>query len=356
MIWLTWRQFRTPALVAVGVLVLFAILLGVTGPSVLHLYDTTVVHCATHNNCPSATQTFLRTDLSLQNWVGLFLIGAVPGLIGVFWGAPLVAREIEAGTLRLAWTQSVSRTRWLAIKIGVVGLTAMVVTGLLSLMITWWFSPIDRLNMTLYSTFDRRDIVPAAYAAFAVAFGVTAGVLIRRTIPAMATTVVGFVATRVIVSNWVRPHLIAPLRRVFALNAASMGFGSTNGGPFVLQPNPPDIPNAWISSTEIVDKAGHALPAQFVATECPSLGRSVPVPQGGPSPGLGTSTRIHVSAGAQSVFRDCVAKVGRTYHEVVTYQPASRYWTLQWYEFAVYLALAALLVGLCFWWVRRRLS
>jgi hypothetical protein len=133
-----------------------------------------------------------------------------------------------------------------------------------------------------------------------------------------------------------------------------MGFGSTNGGPFVLQPNPPNIPNAWITSTEIVDKAGHALPAQFVATVCPSLGHSVSLP-GGLNRG-GSVVKVRASAGAQSVLGQCVAKVGRTYHEVVTYQPASRYWTLQWYEFAVYLALAALLVGLCFWWVRRRLS
>jgi ABC-type transport system involved in multi-copper enzyme maturation permease subunit len=55
-----------------------------------------------------------------------------PALIGMFWGAPLVAREMEAGTFRLAWSQSVSRMRWLAVKLGVVGLAAVVTTGLLS--------------------------------------------------------------------------------------------------------------------------------------------------------------------------------------------------------------------------------
>jgi hypothetical protein len=58
-----------------------------------------------------------------------------------------VARELETGTYRLAWTQSVTRTRWLAVKLGVVGLTSVAVAGLLSLMVTWWSSPIDRANL-----------------------------------------------------------------------------------------------------------------------------------------------------------------------------------------------------------------
>ena len=65
------------------------------------------------------------------------LVVLVPGIIGIFWGAPLVARELEAGTYRLAWTQSITRTRWLATKLGVVGLLSMVAAGLLSLMATW---------------------------------------------------------------------------------------------------------------------------------------------------------------------------------------------------------------------------
>ena len=105
----------------------------------------------------------------------------VPGVIGVFWGAPLVARELETGTYRLAWTQSVTRARWIAVKLGVVGLASMAAAGLLSLMVTWWSSPIDRVNMTLYTSFDQRGIVPIGYAAFAFALGVLAGVLIRRT-------------------------------------------------------------------------------------------------------------------------------------------------------------------------------
>ena len=132
----------------------------------------------------------------------------MPALIGVFWGAPLVARELETGTYRLAWNQSVTRTRWLAVKLGLIGLAAMAAAGLLSLMVTWWSSPIDqalaargpqraqRRNRFAPLLFGARGIVPIGYAAFAFALGVTVGVLIRRTLPAMATTLAVFVAVR----------------------------------------------------------------------------------------------------------------------------------------------------------------
>ena len=63
-------------------------------------------------------------------------------VVGVFWGAPMIARELEAGTSRLVWTQSVTRTRWLATKLGVAGVGAAVV-GLVGLVLTWWCAPID---------------------------------------------------------------------------------------------------------------------------------------------------------------------------------------------------------------------
>src|SRR6185437_5318866 len=120
----------------------------------------------------------------LQNMLGPLLL-IIPALLGIFWGAPLVAREMERGTFRLAWTQSVRRRRWLAIKLGVIGLASMAVTGVLSLMVTWWFSPIDRVNANRFvpGIFDERGIVAIGYAVFAFMLGVTAGLLITRILP-----------------------------------------------------------------------------------------------------------------------------------------------------------------------------
>ena len=76
--------------------------------------------------------------------LGIVIILLAPAVIGLFWGAPLIARELETGTSALAWNQSVTRTRWLAVKLAVGGLAAMAVTEALSLMQAWWAAPIGR--------------------------------------------------------------------------------------------------------------------------------------------------------------------------------------------------------------------
>jgi CHASE2 domain-containing sensor protein len=57
--------------------------------------------------------------------------------------------------------------------------------------------------------------------------------------------------------------------------------------------------------------------------------------------------------GVVTVMNDCVARIATSYHGVVTFQPASRYWPLQWYELCVFLAAALLLAGACAWRIRR---
>ena len=261
------------------------------------------------------------------------LVIAVPGLIGVFWGAPLVAREFETGTFRLAWTQGISRTRWLAVKLGVVGACSMIVAGLLSLMVTWWSGPFDQayqVRITL-AVFHTSGIVPVGYAAFAFALGVTAGMLIRRTLPAMAVTLVIFAALQFAVPFWVRPHLIPPVTTTSALNLGSVvewgasNAGQGNGGDlFIL--TQPDVPGAWLLSNEVITPAGRSASTEPGTQAC----------------GGGAST-------LQSC-RDYLA----TLHlrQELSYQPASRYWPLQWYETGIYLVAAFLLAGLCFLRIR----
>src|SRR5205823_3060366 len=101
---------------------------------------------------------------TLWSWLWAIVV-AVPAVLGIFWGAPLVARELESGTHRLVWTQSVTRTRWMAVRLALVGLAAMAVAGLLSLIVTWWASPFDRARLDRYATFDQRYLVPIGYAA-----------------------------------------------------------------------------------------------------------------------------------------------------------------------------------------------
>jgi hypothetical protein len=312
-----------------------AVVLALNGPRLVHLFDATVAHCGAKRDCSTVTSPFLNSYRLLRIGLDGLVVG-VPGLIGVFWGAPLVARELETGTWRLAWTQSVSRTRWLAVKLGVFALAGIALTGLLSLMVTWWSSPLDRVRMTPFSTFDWRDVVPLGYAAFAVALGVAAGLLLRRTVPAMAATLALFVAARVGFDHFVRSHLLAPARLTLPLDSSSPAFTGLSPGGLTLLPTPASVPGGWLYSTGIADRSGHALTPQDVSRTCPVLVHNL-------NPGI-------------SQMRHCIEKLGQTYHEVVSYQPGSHYWPLQWYELALYLGAALVIGGLSLWWVRHRVS
>ncbi len=169
----------------------------------------------------------------------------------------------------------------------------------------------------------------------------------------MATTLLAFVAARLAFASWIQPHLIAPAHQTLALDPTSMGFGQNNNGPWQLFPASPNLPNAWTYSTHIVDNAGHLLASQLLTNTCPTL-VSGPA-AAAPSPAVNRPERIPAPAGAQEALRDCVVKISATYHELVTYQPANRYWAFQCYEAAVFVGAALALTGLCFWWVRRRL-
>ena len=359
MIRLTWRQFRAQATVAFGALAVIAVALAITGPQLVHLYHTSVVPCQAQGDCSIATSAFVSRDKLLQG-LGVVLV-VVPGIIGVFWGAPLLARELETGTYKLAWAQSVPRKRWLAVKLGLVGLSSIAVAGLLSLMVTWWSSPIDRVNADPFTVFDQRGIVPFGYAAFAFALGVTAGMLLRRTLPAMAATLVVFTGARLAVTNWVRPYLLAPFRIVSGVQAPA-GNGPSN--PAAAVPNPAD----WILSDQTVNAAGHVIGQDGAISYgggrfgilfglagdgrttlrgvglCPNR---FPAPTGA-APGEGPSAAFNRAA------QECITRL--QVRQVLTYQPTSRYWPLQWYELAIFAGLALVLAGFCFWWVRRRFA
>jgi ABC-type transport system involved in multi-copper enzyme maturation permease subunit len=205
-----WLQFRTQAAIAFGALAIIAIALSITGPHLVHVYDTTITTCKSQKDCGTAAAAFLHANSTLRTWLGILVVVA-PGIVGVFWSAPLAAREFETGTHRLVWTQSVSRTRWLAAKIGVIGLASILFAGLLSLMVTWWASPLDRVAMNTFANFNQRDIAPIGYAAFGFALGLGASVLIRRAVPAMAATFAAFVAVRIAFINLARPHFESAL-------------------------------------------------------------------------------------------------------------------------------------------------
>jgi ABC-type transport system involved in multi-copper enzyme maturation permease subunit len=349
-----WLQSRTQTLIAAGLLAALAVAAAITGIQLSHLYSTLVAQC--HTGCGLATERFLSHDRFMDHALDL-LARAVPALLGIFWGAPLLAREFETGTYRLAWTQSVSRPRWLVTRLALGGCATVVLAGPLTLTITWWYRALDPLTTNQYAVFDRRDIAPIAYALFAFASGALIGAVIRRTVPAMAATLGVFVLVRIATTIWIRPHLLTPVRKTMSLLGAGpsgpvqLGVGSRNGGALTLFAQGEGPKHSWTLSSDLVTSSGHKLSSAqisaFLHQYCPGVG----LPPAAPRPGQGVARVVGPDAG-----RTCLQQVAKTFHLLVTYQPADRYWAFQWLESGVYLVLALAAAVGCYWWVTRRTS
>jgi hypothetical protein len=347
MSWLAWRQFRVHTLAAAAVLAATATYLLVTGTGLRHAYTADVAAC----HAPDAQYSCfglmnqLRGDYGGPLQFAELLVMAVPALIGIFWGAPLVAAELERGTHQLAWTQSVTRTRWLTVKLTLTALAATTTAGLLSLLLTWWAGPLDAAagNRWAATAFNARDVVPLGYTAFAFALGVTAGLLIRRGLPAMAATLAIFVAVQLVVTVGLRPHLLPAATTTVTLDRATMSqaerFSRDTAATGPVTVDLPGPPGAWIfSETPALTATGQPVRSSAVL---PCWNRTFgPAIAGGKagSPDFG-------ALGA------CLAPLHL--HVDIRYQPARRYWPLQWLETTLYATLAALLTAAAFWRLRR---
>jgi ABC-2 family transporter protein len=351
MIWLTWRQFRASAAMMAAALAALAAILALTGPGLADEYSSGIAACTSQGgDCSNFADRFFQDHQDAFLAVTAVVL-VLPALIGLFWGAPLIARELEAGTHRLVWNQSVTRTRWLAVKLGLLGLATIVAAGLGSLAVDWWSDPIDKTAFDQFPRmepllFGARGIVPIGYAAFAFALGVTVAMLVRRTLPAMAITLAVFVALQVAMPLLVRAHLIPPMRSKVEITTANVeDFNWRQDGHLRVSATAADT-GAWVLSSQLVDATGRAVDTVPVST---SSGPCAP-PEGPPG-------QAPAGAGPFAELAPCLAELNRLgYRQQVTYQPSSRFWPLQWYETAIYTALALALAGFCFWRLRRRLS
>jgi hypothetical protein len=343
-----WLQSRSQNLIAAAILAALAVLAAITGVHLAQLYDSLVAHCPQTQDCQLASEQFTRHYTFLQNSFTL-IPRLVPALLGIFWGAPLFARELETGTFRLAWTQSVSRARWLVTKLAIGALATVLAAGVLTLIITWWSSDLERVDASRYGLFDARNLTPVGYALLAFALGAIAGVILRRTVPAMAASLAVFIFVRIGVQLWVRPHLLpAKMMTAPLLSGNEFGFVSSNGGPVDLVARAGGPHNSWVLSTHILNASGQVSTAAersaFVKHYCGAIARP-------PSPlGSGHAVRVPDPAAMES----CRSHAAQTFHLLVTYQPASHYWPLQLLETGIFAVLALLAMGGCYWWITRR--
>jgi hypothetical protein len=332
-------QLRLPLLIAVLGLAAVGIFAAITGPALAHSYQSTLGVCG--DDCSAALRLFNSRN-QIPKILAQAIPLAVPAVLGMFWGAPLVARELESGAYRLAWTQGRSRLRWFAGRLAVIGLAGAVLQGAITLALTWWWRPVERANHDRFGPllFGAFGIAPIGYALFALALGVAAGAVARRTLPAMATTLALFVGARAAVTYWLRPHFAPPVRAALPISANNgVGLASTAKGQMSLTFFPPDMPGAWLASSATTDSAGRTPAGAVLREQCPDL------------------LQAQVGAGdLRAALDTCVAALSADFRQRLAYQPASRYWPFQWAELGLFAGLAAALAGFAAWWLARRLG
>lgn len=318
MIWVTWRQHRIEALIAGIVLAIVALILLITGMEMISTYQNTGLASCTLKQpiCSEVEGNFFNHFSTIVVFMGITL-STLPLLAGMFIGAPLVARELEQRTHRLVWTQSISRRRWLGTKLLLlisITLLAFIVLAALS---AWWSRPWVAVQ-SLWSTYDINGILLPVYALFALALGIAAGIVVRRSVPAMGITIVLFVLLRVAIAFWLRPYFLPPLTSLSSVD----------------QPGPPSHTD-WTIHIGTIDRSGHELSDREIGQICPQL--------------IGNG-----SADAFSAFTKCEQDHG--FQSRSFYQPVEQYWLFQGIEAAIFLILAIVLLAPTTWLASKKIT
>ena len=209
MAWVTWRHHR----IALGGVAVFlgalAVWLWIAGLQLRHAYAAAIdCHPAGSTACSELILNFRVTGGILK---GGFVLQPVPALIGAFVGPQVLARELETGTFRYAWTQGFGRWRWTLAKLVLLGVAVAAIAGAFSVLVSWYYQPYlapgrlyDPTSALAHWLFDLRGVVFAAGTLAAFAIGALAGMLIRRVVPAIVATLAGYTVLAVVVGDVLR--------------------------------------------------------------------------------------------------------------------------------------------------------
>jgi len=321
-IWVAWRRYRLAFAIAMASLIVLAIWMGF----VAHAFESTRAQGGESCRFNLSGCGFSNGPFSLENQAQIIdvLLLAAPSLFGVVFGASLVAGELERHTNRLAWTQGISRTRWLVTQWVVVAIGLVLLTGVFVPFVQWWsshiiirgsvYSPLglSRLQPDIYPI---TGIVPVAYTLFALSLGMALGGVLRRISWAAVGTIVVYALAAFFIVSSVRPNLDSQVL------VRSDGGAEVNLTHALNQ-------GAWQLDFGAKVLPGHQLPA-----------------------GESSATELARTCFFQPHVAQCWTSHGL---EAGTYvQPLSHYWPIQFEEFAIYAAAAALLFGLALRAVRR---
>ncbi len=317
MIWLTWRQHRAEGFVVLGVLAVSSIFLLLSGRTIADMFQQSGLSACLAQHPADASACGALGALFLQQYGGLIPFAAAlliePFLLGAIVGAPLLAREYEQRTHLLAWMQSITRTRWLTVKFVVILGAGALVGGALLALLLWWYSPFAQLIGSFnFVAYDFSGPVLIAAAVMALALGIFAGTVTRRTVSAIFLTLGLLVALHVLVEFNLRPNFEPQI-------VVTWSFDQGPNPPVTLGIQDWDLGNGWLD------------------------------PQGNRTNGIRC-----ISAQPEDPIQCAKDEGYRGYY--LAYQPADRFWTFQWIETSIYLALSVLAVGATFWLVRRRIG
>ncbi|MFI6124816.1 hypothetical protein ACIBCU_34710 [Streptomyces sp. NPDC051064] len=237
------------------------------------------------------------------------VVTVLPGIISAFIAGPLIARELESGTYRVAWTQSVTPARWLAAKLAVPAVLLVAGVTVLSAVLAW----AQTQTATDFSVdwFDAQVFgatlpVIIGYTLLGIAVGALTGLLLHRTVAAMAVAAV--VTGTVMVALGAFRSALWPLRTAI----------STTDGPS-------HVPlDSWVVEVGRVTASGDRLPMDVCW----------------PRASEAQEARCLAERDVTGMFVD--------------HHPASHLWPLQLVETGIVLVLAALAVAVAFRVLRRR--
>jgi hypothetical protein len=263
--------------------------------------------CLGHSHarsCQQAIDSFRGRFHQLADLLGWLTL--IPGLIGVLLAAPFLL-QLESGSYRLDWTQSITRRRWIAGKLGIAVGAALVFSVAFTALLTWWRAPLVRLDSRMEpSTFDSEGVVVIGYTLFALGLALAIGVIWRRAVAALVVSFVGYFASRLFVDVWLRERLTSPATLTW--RAAT--------------PDPKALRGAWVFSVHPSDKLGNMIPLQ----------------SGICRPGVSSSP----------------CRLQQTSFMHAVYEPASRFWAMQTVELALFAGVALVLIALAAWWTHER--
>jgi hypothetical protein len=324
MIWLAFRRHRLSLIVMAGVLVV----LGVWMAAVTHSFESALGTPPPHgclDNLRACNLVFHGWDSAQQQAAVIDLVlFLVPCLFGVVLGAPLVAGELHERTNRVAWTQGISRTRWLVTNWLVVGLSAVALMGLFQLVVQWWSGHVlvnfleshfilgtDRIAPRLFGV---TGVVPIAYTLFAFALGVALGALLRHTVWAVVGTVAGYGLASLGMVVGIRSSLAA---KVFVSETTIGGYDPGPSGAWYIGPEWRAVPGAQHpTGASVLDIVHRCMSSGYVPTYDHCL----------------------TTHGVEGGF---------------LYQPLDHYWPIQGWEALIFVSVAVALFAPALWAVRR---